>query len=471
MTGIGLAYTALSLFACSLPVLVQKTQKQELPSAFGGKNDSANTAAGGWREFFNDANLAALIDSALANNQELNIVLQEIAMSENEIEARKGEYLPFVTLGGGMGVEKAARYTQLGASEATTDIKPGKEMPEPLGDFKLGASARWEVDIWHKLRNARQSAVHRYLASVEGRNFMVTNLISEIATSYYELLALDNQLLIVEQNIGIQQNALRMVRLQKEATKVTELAVKRFEAQLLNTQSMQYEIRQRIVEAENRINLLVGRFPQPVARDHRSFSEVALAKMQIGTPAELLGNRADIRQAEQELAAAKLDIQVARANFYPSLGLSANFGIQAFNPAYLAKLPESIFTTLVGDMVGPIVNKRAIRAEYLNANARQLQAIYKYEQTVLKAFTEVANQVSKIDNLEKSYDMKSREVDTLNESVIISNRLFGSARADYTEVLLTQRDAIESRFELVETKMQQLSAMVGAYRALGGGWK
>lgn len=471
MTGISLACAALSLFACSLPVLVQKTQKQELPSSFSGKSDRANSATGGWREFFNDTNLTTLIDSALANNQELNITVQEIGMSENEIEARKGEYLPFVTLGGGMGVEKAARYTQLGASEATTDIKPGKEMPEPLGDFKLGAYVRWEADIWHKLRNAKKAAVHRYLASVEGRNFMVTNLISEIATSYYELLALDNQLLIVEQNIGIQQNALRMVRLQKEATRVTELAVKRFEAQLLNTQSMQFEIRQRIVETENRINLLVGRFPQPVERDHRSFSELEPAKMQIGTPAELLGNRADIRRAEQELAAAKLDIEVARASFYPSLGLSANFGIQAFNPAYLAKLPESIFSTLIGDMAGPIVNKKAIRAEYLNANARQIQAIYKYEQTVLNAFTEVANQVSKIENLERSYDMKSKEVDALNESVAISNRLFGSARADYTEVLLTQRDAIESRFELIETKMQQLSAMVGAYRALGGGWK
>ncbi|ODS84064.1 MAG: RND transporter [Cytophagaceae bacterium SCN 52-12] len=470
-TGISLVCAALSLFACSLPVLVQKNQNQELPSAFGSKSDSASTAAQGWRAFFNDANLAALIDSALANNQELNIVLQEIGMSENEIEARKGEYLPFVTLGGGMGIEKAARYTQLGASEATTDIKPGKEMPEPLGDFKLGAYARWEADIWHKLRNARKAAVHRYLASVEGRNFMVTNLVGEIATSYYELLALDNQLLIVEQNIGIQQNALRMVKLQKEATKVTELAVKRFEAQLLNTQSMQFEIRQRIVETENRINVLVGRFPQPVERDHSSFSELVPARIHTGTPAELLGNRADIRQAEQELAAAKLDIQVARASFYPSLGLSANFGIQAFNPAYLAKLPESLFSTLIGDMAGPIVNKKAIRAGYLNANARQIQAIYKYEQTVLNAFAEVVNQVSKIDNLERSYDMKSKEVNTLNESVTISNRLFGSARADYTEVLLTQRDAIESRFELVETKMQQLSAMVGAYRALGGGWK
>lgn len=108
---------------------------------------------------------------------------------------------------------------------------------------------------------------------------------------------------------------------------------------------------------------------------------------------------------------------------------------------------------------------------YFNANARQIQAVYDYERTILNAYIEVANQVSKISNLEKSYSLKSEQVQALTQSVTISNNLFKSARADYMEVLLTQRDALESRFELVETKMQQMNAMVNIYRALGGGWK
>lgn len=458
-------------WSCSVPMLVKKTENRNLPADFSGRADSVSQADLGWRDFFRDPKLAALIDSALQHNQELNIMLQEIEISKNEVQTRKGEYLPFVNLGGGMGFEKAARYTQVGASEATTDIKPGKEMPEPLGDFWLGARATWEVDIWHKLRNARKAAIQRYLGSVEGRNFMVTNLIAEIATSYYELLALDSQLQIVRQNVEIQQSALRMVRMLKESTKVTELAVKRFEAQVLNTQSLQYEIQQHIVETENRINRLVGRFPQPVDRDAATFTGAGPEGVHIGRPEMLLSQRADIRQAELELAAARLDVDVARANFYPSLALSASLGTQAFNPAYLAKMPLSLFSTLAGDMMGPLINKNAIKANYQSANARQIQAIYQYERAVMEACSEVANLASRIENLGRSYDLKAQEVGALTESVAISNRLFASARADYTEVLLTQRDAIESRFDLVETRMQQFSTMVSAYRALGGGWR
>lgn len=465
------AVIALLVTACNAPTIVRRSESRVVPESYTGRADTASSAAATWRDFFKDSHLTALIDSALAHNQELNIITQEIAMTQNEIDAKKGEYLPFVSLGGGAGFEKAARYTQVGASEATTEIKPGKEMPEPLGDFKFGAFARWEVDIWHKLRNARKAAVNRYLASVEGRNFMVTNLISEIATSYYELLALDSQLQIIQQNIDIQQNALRLVRQQKEAAKLTELAVKRFEAQVYNTLGLQYEIQQKIVEAENRINFLVGRFPQPVERDHSELLKLTPEVLSVGSPAALLSHRPDILQAEQQLEAAKLDVEVARAEFYPSLGLSASLGTQAFNPAYLAKMPWSLFSTLMGDMMGPLINKRGIKANYLNANARQEQAIFQYEKTVLAACLEVANLVAMINNLEKNYDVKSKEVNALNESVTISNRLFTSARADYTEVLFTQRDAIESKFELVETKMQQFKAMISTYRALGGGWQ
>ena len=300
---------------------------------------------------------------------------------------------------------------------------------------------------------------------------MMTNMISEIANSYYELLALDTQLAIIQQNIEIQNNALKIVRMQKEATRVTELAVRRFEAQVLNTQNLQYDIKQRIVVAENKINFLLGRYPQPVQRDSAGFTNLVPNLMQAGIPSQLLQNRPDVRQAENNLVAAKLDVVVARANFYPSLSLSAGIGLRAFNPAYIARLPESLIASLAGDLAGPLINKNAIKATYASANARQIQAVYNYEKTVLNAYIEVANQLSAINNLANSYDLKSKEVEALTQSVTISNRLFTSARADYMEVLLTQRDALESRFDLIETKMQQMNATVNIYRALGGGWK
>tara|TARA_B100001245_G_scaffold236616_1_gene228822 strand:- start:1285 stop:2709 length:1425 start_codon:yes stop_codon:yes gene_type:complete len=464
------AGVALASSACKSLETVSRTANTSVPDSFSNSGDTVNSGQLKWKEYFTDPYLQALIDTALNNNQELNIMLQEISITQNEIRTRKGEYLPFVGLKGGAGLDKKARYTPLGASEATTDIEPGRAMPEPVPDFLIGAYASWEVDIWSKLHNAKKSAVLNYLATVEGRNFMVTNLIAEIANSYYELLALDNQLEIVKQNIEIQGSALRIVRLQKQAAEVTELAVRKFEAEVLSTRSLQYDIQQQIIEAENRINFLVGRYPQPVARSSQPFSELIPDSIHTGLPAQLLQNRPDIRQAEMQLEAAKLDVKVARANFYPSLDLSAAVGLQAFNPSYLLTTPESMLYSLAGDLTAPLINRNAIKATYYSANSKQLQAVYEYERTILQAYTEVVNQLAKVDNLKKSYELKAQQVDALTRSINIANDLFRSARADYMEVLLTQRDALESRFELVETRMKQMNAFVNMYQALGGGW-
>ena len=460
----------LSLAGCKTTNLVQKEANTNVPEGFSASHDTINSATIKWKDYFVDASLNALIETALQNNQELNITLQEIEISKNEIRARKGEYLPFIGLKGGAGVEKVGRYTSQGANDATTEIKPGVETPEPLQDFMVGAYATWEIDIWNKLHNAKKSAISSYLASVEGKNFMVTNLISEIANSYYELLALDNQLVIVKNNIEIQENALKIVKLQKESARVTELAVKRFEAQVFDTKSLAFEIQQKIVETENRINFLVGRFPQKVTRSAASFIDLVPNTIHAGIPAQLLENRPDVKQAEMELAAAKLDIKVAKARFYPSLGIAAGIGLRAFDAKYLLTTPESLLYSLAGDLVAPLINRNAIKATYNTANAKQIQAVYNYEKTILNAYIEVANQLAKIENMKQIYDLKMQQVDALNTSVAISNDLFRSARADYMEVLLTQRDALESKFDLIETKMHQMNAMVSIYHALGGGW-
>lgn len=456
--------------ACTIPSsMVPRAEKKQTPDAYYDSKDTLNTGRVNWRKFFNDAHLVALIDTALRNNQELNITLQEINISRNEIRARKGEYLPFVGIGAEGGVERTPRYTRPGAIDETTDIRPGEEIPNPLQNYMVGLNASWELDIWKKLRNARKSAVFNYLSTVEGRNFMVTNLIAEIASSYYELMALDNQLAILRQNIEIQQNALDIVSLEKQAARVTELAVRKFEAEVLKNQSRIYYIQQQIVETENRINFLVGRFPQRVQRNTRLLTELAPDSINGGIPSQLLQNRPDIRQAEQDLAAAKLNVKVAKANFYPSVRITAGLGYQAFKPQFLIR-PESMLANAAGELMAPLVNRNAIKAYYYSANARQIQSVFNYERTILNAYIEVANQLSNINNLQNSYELKSAQVQALIQSISISTSLFRSARADYMEVLMTQRDALEARFELVETKMQQMNAMVNTYRALGGGW-
>ncbi|MEI6408225.1 MAG: TolC family protein [Bacteroidota bacterium] len=462
----------LAVISCKAPAIVLKNANTAVPSSFGSANqDTNNIAAIPWKTFFKDTNLVHLIDVALQNNQELNITLQEIEISKNEILMRKGALLPSVRAGGGIGMEKVGRYTSQGAGDASTDITPGKTVPDFLFDFTPAVYANWEVDIWKKLRNAKKAAAIRYLSTIEGKNFVVTNLIAEIANSYYELLALDGQLQIVRKNVEIQKNALEIVKIQKEAAQATELGVQKFQAEVLASQGMEYEILQKIKEAENRINFLLGRFPQEIKRSKTDFLSLMPAEIHTGLPSNLLTNRPDVRQAELDLSAAKIDIAVARAEFLPSLEISGALGLQAFNPAYLFRLPESLLFTLAGDLAGPIINRNAIQAEFNNANARQIQAMYNYERSILNAYMEVSTELSNIGNLEQRYKIKSQQVESLNRAIDVSNDLFKSARADYLEVLLTQRDVLEAQIELLEIKRDMLGAGVQVYRKLGGGWK
>jgi outer membrane protein TolC len=170
-----------------------------------------------------------------------------------------------------------------------------------------------------------------------------------------------------------------------------------------------------------------------------------------------------------ELAAAKLDVLSARANFYPSFQLNAGVGLQAFNPTHLIN-PESILYSIGGDLMAPLINRNAIKAIYFNANLKQIQAVYNYERTILNAHIEVVTQLTGIENFTKSYETKLKQVEILNNSISISNSLFRSARADYLEVLTTQQEALESTIDLTEIKLKQILAKVNMYKALGGGW-
>lgn len=460
----------LAVLSCKLPAIAPLVTNTIPPKSYQMGNDSTQTPVV-FKNYFKDKNLVDLIDTALKNNQELLITLQEIEIAKNDIRMRKGRLLPSIGLGAGAGVEKVGRYTSQGAGDASAEITPGNIVPEELGDFKIAAVAHWEVDIWKKLRNAKKAAISRYLSTIEGKNFVVTNLIAEIANSYFELLALDNQLKVVEQNIEIQKNALEIVKIQKEASRATELAVQKFKAEVLSSQNRAFAILQNIKETENRINFLLGRYPKEILRDKSDFLNLKSTKINAGIPAQLLANRPDIKQAELELVAAKLDVKVAKAEFYPSLDISAAIGLQAFKPLYLFKFPESVLYSLAGDIAGPLINRNAIKAEFNSANSRQLQAMYNYQRTILNAYFEVSNQLSNINNLEKSYYLKSQQVDALRKSIEVSNDLFKSARVDYFEVLMTQRDALEAKLELVETQKQLLNATVSVYRNLGGGWQ
>ncbi|SHL84354.1 TolC family protein [Chryseobacterium carnipullorum] len=467
---------SLVLTGCRAPMatVIKDEVKENLPQNFNQEEQqdaNANSGTTPWRQFFTDPNLVSLIETSLKNNQELLITLQEIEIAKSGVLAKKGKLTPTVSAGIGAGLKKAGRYTSEGAGDATTEIEPGREMPDPLGNFEGGLMANWEIDIWKKLRTEKEAAVAHYLSTVEGKNFVLSNLIEEVADNYYELLALDNQLDIIQQYIKLQQRALEISKIQKEAAAATELAVKKFEAELAKSKAAEYTIRQDITEKENQINALLGRYPQPIVRTKESFMSTMPQTVYTGIPSQLLANRPDIKQAELELKAAKLDVQAARKEFYPSLEISATLGLEAFKPSYLVKLPESIAYNLAGELAGPLINKSAIKANFQTADAKQIQSLYEYDKTILHAYLDVANLMSRVKNIDQYYQMKSQETKALDQSIDIANQLFRNSRADYLEVLLNQRDALDAKMELIEAKQKQLSTVVDIYKSLGGGWK
>jgi outer membrane protein TolC len=225
-----------------------------------------------------------LVETALANNQELTITIQETLIANNEVLARRSEYLPSLSAGVGAGLDRVGRFTSQGRADKANSVAPD------LQQYSLGLFASWEVDICGRLRSNASAANYRIPASIEGHNFVVTRLVAEIATKYYELLALDRRLAIVHNSIALQQSALEAVRLQQQAARVTMLAVRRFEAQLQSFQSKQFDVLQRIAETENELNFLCGRFSQHVARSDANFLSIEPPAVRTGVPGQLLEN-------------------------------------------------------------------------------------------------------------------------------------------------------------------------------------
>ncbi|MBO9702741.1 MAG: efflux transporter outer membrane subunit [Sporocytophaga sp.] len=442
-----------------------------IPSSYYGEKDSLNVAKINWREYFNTPILIDLIDTALNQNFDILKAFQRIEASRAGVRSSTGALLPTVSGFGTMAQRRYGLYTMDGAGNISTYIRQDEIVPINLRDYYLGLQTSWEADIWGKLRNRRKAAVARFLGSIEAKNLVVTNIIAEVSNSYYELQALDNRLDILRENIKLQEDALMIVQTQKQAGITNELAVKQFEGQVLNSKTMEKETLQEILETENRINYLLGRYPQPVRRNKDQYKDSLDFLVNVGVPTDLLGNRPDIRQSEFELKAAKANVKAAQAAFYPSLNITGAYGYQAFRTSLLFTSPESIAYTIFGGLTAPLLNRSQIKAEFQNANAAQTEALYNYQQSIMNGYIEVYNELARLKRLQEIHDLRTNESLALSQSVDISTELFRSGRATYLEVIISQQKSLDAQLQLVEARKRQNMAKTNLYKALGGGWR
>jgi len=468
--GFGSLVAVLVLSACAETSQLKTAKLKPMPESFQDGKDTANIAMMHWEKYFTDQALVNLIDTALTNNLDVLGAAQKIEIAQANVKLSKGLALPTVSAFASGGQQKFGDYTMNAAGNRGTTIYNDQSVPKNLRDFSLGLQSSWEADFWGKLKSTKKAAVAQYLSTVEGKNWTVTNLVAEIASDYYQLLALDNELEIVKEAVQLQDSALRVVNIQKQVGAVNELAVKQFEAQVLSSKKMEIDIKQQISETENKLNFILGRYPQPIVRNKAAFSESVPYQIKVGVPSDMLTNRPDVKQAEYDLVAAKANVKIAKAAFYPSLVITASAYKDAFKTSLLFK-PESFAYDVLGNLAAPVINRSAIKAQFRTAKANQVEAIYNYQKTILNGYMEVYNEMVNLKSIKQALDLKSREVEALNQAVSSSNQLFKNGRANYLEVLTVQANVLQSKIEFVETMKNQYSSVISIYRALGGGWK
>ncbi len=344
-------------------------------------------------------------------------------------------------------------------------------MPTNLPDLGFGLEASWEPDLWGRLGHLQGAARARYLATIEGSHLVIANLVADVAAAYFELIALDRVQQIVTTTIARQSEQLELMRVEKQAGRTNELAVEQFAAQLASTRALGATTLQQAREVEHRIDLLLGRLPRPIARSQDALERDVPPGFAAGIPSALLRNRPDLRAAELEVQAAHLDVSAARAAFYPRLDISASLGYDAFDPRFLLTTPESLVYGLAAGLVAPLVNRRGIEAAFATARAAQIEAMYRYQGTVLKAFLEVATGLSAIEQAGAVVAQQRAKLAALADAVDAASALFHAGKATYLEVLVAQQNSLDAELELTAALRDQHLATVGLYKALGGGWQ
>lgn len=453
----------------------------KVPTAYNDAKDSLlidtlvyneQLAPESWQSFFIDDKLKGLIAIAFENNFDARTAYQNIQLAKGQMALTKGARLPDLGIGVGAGIRKYGDRTESGVGNYDTQFSPNitsdQIVPRELPDFDMYLSTAWEIDIWGKINNRRKANFFSFLATEEARKVVFTNIISEVARTYYNLMILDQQIDIYTRNLELQERAVETIKYQKEGGKVTELAVELIESQYLNLQSYVLDLKQNIIEEETRLNLLLGRFPQVIERNKLTEDTDITKAITVGVPSVMLQNRPDIRSAEQRLRAENANLKAAKAAFYPQLTINAKVGLNSFAANYWFD-PSSLAYNAVGGLFMPLLNRRALRSELINTKANQATAYINYEKTIIGAFGEVYELMNRNQLLEQQVDKIQQQVKILKNSIETSQALFASGRAGYLEIITAQENFLRAQRELQAILKAKSIVNIQLFKAIGGG--
>jgi HAE1 family hydrophobic/amphiphilic exporter-1 len=422
-------------------------------------SDTTTIATIPWSSYFTDASLKKLIDEGLRENFDLRTAYLRIQEAEAGLQVARAAYFPTAALTGQ-------------ATHARTSLQNGDTKALGYGSeqFRLGVAVQWEADIWGKLSRQKRARYAQYQNSVEYKRLIQTSLVANIASTYYTLVALDEQLRITRATIGLLEESTSSMQAMMDAGMLNAAAVEQSRALLLATQVSVPNLEQSIYKLENALSIMLGRKGSAIERQSYALWEMPTDVLPFGVPAQMLALRPDVRAAEWQFRAAFELRYAAQASLYPSLTLSSGtmlgYGSTTLSDFFK---PENLFGNFIGGLTQPIFAGRALRAQVTITKAQEEEALINFSKTVLTAAGEVSNILFTYEKaLEKSI-YRSAQTEALKKSVDYTRELLRAGEATYIEVLTAQQNYLNVQLATVNDNLEKMQAVIDLYRALGGG--
>ncbi|WP_461451681.1 efflux transporter outer membrane subunit [Mucilaginibacter sp.] len=423
--------------------------------------DSSSMAALPWRSLFSDTVLQNLIQEGINNNLNLKNAILKIAEANATLKEAKAAYFPTLSAGVSVTGEKLSQAAQTFPAGLGIDLNSTT--------YQADLSASWTVNVWGQLSSLKRQAIAEFLESDASKRAVQTALVANIANDYYTLLSYDQQLAITKQTV---RNDIQDIETNKSLLKadvVTGAAVVQSEANRYAAEITIPDLENEIRVTENALSILLGRGPGPIKRLTLA-EQVPIETLNAGLSTQLLKNRPDIQESEFAFMTAFENTNVAHSYFYPTLTITAEGGLSTLQLRDLFN--NSIFYNLVGGLTQPIFNQGQNKARYRIARAQQLEAFNTYQQTILTAGKEVANDLFSYKQALRKAELRKKELDALNKSVDYTKELLTySSATNYTDVLTSEQNLLAAQLAGVSDRLQQLQAIVNLYTDLGGGWQ
>lgn len=441
-----------SLSGCGLYSKYQRPADMEFADSLYNyieiTNDTTNIANLAWKELFTDAYLQKLIEQALKNNTDLNVARLSVEQAEASLKSAKLAYLPSLSLD---------PYGKISSFQG-----------ESSKTYNLSASASWEIDVFGRLRNAKEGKKVAFERSNAYKQAVQTQLIATIANSYYSLLMLDAQLDITKSTKKNWTENNKSMRALKEAGRINSTSVLQSEASLISLKSSIVTLEQQIKELENTISSLLATTPQAIERGKIKDAEFP-AELSVGVPLQLLSNRPDVRVAEYNLAEAFYALNLSRASLYPKITLSGSAGYTNSNGAIIN--PGDMLYSVLGSLSQTIFNGGALKAQVKISDSQREQASLEFKQTLIDAGAEVNTALITWQAAKERIDYDLSTIKVLKKAVKDSEQLMVSGRITYLDVLTARNTLLQSELSFVSNKYSEIQSVIDLYRSLGGGVK